>query len=194
MTSENILPRGSHYILASTLNPPEPCWLNTSLSGATMMPLLSSSRRLLTTSNKAQWVRLFSDEGPALSYVGRVKDKSKYTLTQQEPEVRRSERGSSTAAPLFFPLVLNMTVLRFTSNKILISLCLQYKLGKHRSNALELIQKAPIIEVSGERATCDGGGGALGHPLEYISLQRPGQVKSCIYCGLRFKRKDGSHH
>lgn len=58
-----------------------------------MMPLLSSSRRLLTTSNKAQWVRLFSDEGPALSYVGRVKDKSKYTLTQQEPEVRtRSER------------------------------------------------------------------------------------------------------
>lgn len=69
----------------------------------------------------------------------------------------------------------------------------QYKLGKHRSNALELIQKVPPIEVDGERATCDGGGGALGHPLEYISLQRPGEVKSCIYCGLRYKKKDGAH-
>ena len=36
----------------------------------------------------------------------------------------------------------------------------EYKLGKHRSNALELIEKVPIIEVEGERAICDGGGGA----------------------------------
>lgn len=41
----------------------------------------------------------------------------------------------------------------------------QYKLGKHRSNALELIQKVPPIEVDGDIAVCDGGGGALGHPL-----------------------------
>lgn len=41
--------------------------------------------------------------------------------------------------------------------------------------------------VEGERAICDGGGGALGHPIEYISLQRPGDVKSCIYCGLKYK-------
>ncbi|KAL3761864.1 hypothetical protein ACHAWU_009029 [Discostella pseudostelligera] len=46
----------------------------------------------------------------------------------------------------------------------------QYKLGKHRSNALELINKVPPIEVSGDMAICDGGGGALGHPVEYIKV------------------------
>jgi NADH dehydrogenase (ubiquinone) Fe-S protein 6 len=65
----------------------------------------------------------------------------------------------------------------------------EYKLGKHRSNALELIERIPVIEVEGEFAICDGGGGPLGHPLEYISLQRPGVVERCKYCGLRFACK-----
>jgi NADH dehydrogenase (ubiquinone) Fe-S protein 6 len=65
----------------------------------------------------------------------------------------------------------------------------EFTLGKHRSNALELVEKHAIVEVEGERAICDGGGGALGHPLEYISLQRPGVVEQCKYCGLRFGSK-----
>ena len=65
----------------------------------------------------------------------------------------------------------------------------QYKLGKHRSNAMELVHKVPIIEVDGEMAICDGGGGALGHPLEYISLARPGSVEYCKYCTLRYTQK-----
>ena len=69
----------------------------------------------------------------------------------------------------------------------------QYKLGKHRSNALELIQKVPPIEVEGDMAVCDGGGGALGHPLEYIKIgYRGGEPVSCIYCGLRYVQK-GAH-
>merc|ERR1719223_1735535 len=73
----------------------------------------------------------------------------------------------------------------------------EYKLGKHRSNALELIQKQPIIEVEGNMAVCDGGGGALGHPLEYIKLyprpdSKDGAV-SCIYCGLKYRKKGGGH-
>jgi NADH dehydrogenase (ubiquinone) Fe-S protein 6 len=70
----------------------------------------------------------------------------------------------------------------------------EFKLGKHRSNVLELIEQVPIIEVDGERAICDGGGGPLGHPLEYISLQRPGLVEKCKYCGLRFKSKAWAAH
>mmetsp|Transcript_49528 Transcript_49528/g.55306 ORF Transcript_49528/g.55306 Transcript_49528/m.55306 type:complete len:134 (-) Transcript_49528:176-577(-) len=70
----------------------------------------------------------------------------------------------------------------------------EFKLGKHRSNALELIMKVPIVEVEGEMAVCDGGGGALGHPLEYISLQRPGIVERCKYCGLRFGSKAWALH
>lgn len=66
---------------------------------------------------------------------------------------------------------------------------MQYKLGKHRSNAIDLVHKVPIIEVDGEMAVCDGGGGALGHPIEYISLQRPGSVNYCKYCALRYTQK-----
>lgn len=69
-----------------------------------------------------------------------------------------------------------------------------YKLGKHRSNGLELIQKVPPIEVEGDVAVCDGGGGALGHPLEYIKVgNRNGEPVSCIYCGLRYVQKASDH-
>jgi len=69
-----------------------------------------------------------------------------------------------------------------------------YKLGKHRSNALELIQKVPPIEVEGDMAVCDGGGGALGHPLEYIKVgYRGGKPVSCVYCGLKYVQKAGGH-
>jgi NADH dehydrogenase (ubiquinone) Fe-S protein 6 len=54
---------------------------------------------------------------------------------------------------------------------------------------MELVHKVPIIEVDGEMAVCDGGGGGLGHPYEYISLARPGSVEYCKYCALRFTQK-----
>eukprot|EP00550_Attheya_septentrionalis_P013066 CAMPEP_0198303068 /NCGR_PEP_ID=MMETSP1449-20131203/56696_1 /TAXON_ID=420275 /ORGANISM="Attheya septentrionalis, Strain CCMP2084" /LENGTH=93 /DNA_ID=CAMNT_0044005553 /DNA_START=498 /DNA_END=779 /DNA_ORIENTATION=- len=69
-----------------------------------------------------------------------------------------------------------------------------YTLGKHRSNAMELIEKQPVIEVEGHMAVCDGGGGAMGHPLEYIKVgHMHGAVKKCIYCGLKYKQKAGGH-
>jgi len=77
-----------------------------------------------------------------------------------------------------------------------------YKLGKHRSNALEMIEKQTVIEVEGNMAVCDGGGGVLGHPLEYIKLgarmdyDERGEAAGvrCIYCGLRYRSKGGGHH
>jgi NADH dehydrogenase (ubiquinone) Fe-S protein 6 len=66
----------------------------------------------------------------------------------------------------------------------------------HRSNAEELVAKVPIIEVAGHVALCDGGGGATGHPIEYIKLdKREGHsAATCNYCGLRYKMAAGSHH
>ena len=67
-----------------------------------------------------------------------------------------------------------------------------YAKGKHRSNALELIEKQPVIEVEGDMAVCDGGGGVLGHPLEYIKIgSNGGKPVSCIYCGLKYQQKGG---
>lgn len=34
--------------------------------------------------------------------------------------------------------------------------------NRHRSNAMELIARVPVIEVDGHVAMCDGGGGATG--------------------------------
>ena len=48
-----------------------------------------------------------------------------------------------------------------------------------------------IIEVDEDVATvhCDGGGGALGHPLVYYTFA-PGQTAiECGYCGRRFVRR-----
>jgi NADH dehydrogenase (ubiquinone) Fe-S protein 6 len=74
----------------------------------------------------------------------------------------------------------------------------QFKDGEFRSNAEKLISKVPVIEVEGYTAICTGGGGALGHPTEYIQLNTvtPGEVATCKYCGLRFVHKHGSggHH
>ncbi|CAM9468175.1 unnamed protein product [Phaeothamnion confervicola] len=68
-----------------------------------------------------------------------------------------------------------------------------YKFGKHRSNAEELIDQFPVIEVDRGVAICDGGGGALGHPLEFIQLATVSdKPQTCKYCGLRFARKN--HH
>jgi len=64
----------------------------------------------------------------------------------------------------------------------------------HHSNAEKLINSVGVIKVKGSMAICDGGGGSLGHPIEYIQLELQNQVPSiCKYCGLRYV-KDDHHH
>jgi NADH dehydrogenase (ubiquinone) Fe-S protein 6 len=67
-----------------------------------------------------------------------------------------------------------------------------YDHGIFRSNAEKLVNQVPVIEVNGHTAVCDGGSGALGHPIEYIQLDTVSDKPAvCKYCGLRFKMK---HH
>lgn len=60
--------------------------------------------------------------------------------------------------------------------------------NKHHSNAQELVNKIAPIKVKGSVAVCDGGGGVLGHPVEYIQLatKTEGKPQVCKYCGLRY--------
>ncbi|XP_037085398.1 NADH dehydrogenase [ubiquinone] iron-sulfur protein 6, mitochondrial-like [Pollicipes pollicipes] len=57
--------------------------------------------------------------------------------------------------------------------------------------AIDLIAQAPPKVCTQSVVSCDGGGGALGHPKVYINLDQPGN-HSCGYCGLRFVKPD--HH
>merc|ERR1712216_974881 len=56
-----------------------------------------------------------------------------------------------------------------------------------KSDAEARIALIPPIAVSSSTARCDGGGGPLGHPVEYIQLntKRP-EPQTCKYCGLTF--------
>jgi uncharacterized Zn-finger protein len=53
------------------------------------------------------------------------------------------------------------------------------------------------VEVEELRVSCDGGGGALGHPRVYLTLSKEGWV-DCGYCDRRFILKEGAtpsgHH
>ena len=65
----------------------------------------------------------------------------------------------------------------------------------HKTNAEELINKMPIIEVDGDVSRCTGVHGMnLGHPVQYIQLDRRHEFTPavCKWCGLRYRRK--AHH
>lgn len=66
--------------------------------------------------------------------------------------------------------------------------------SKWGSNAMDKIHSTAPIEVDADVAICNGGGGALGHPVEYIKLlvsDEDAGPQVCKYCGLKFLRK---HH
>jgi NADH dehydrogenase (ubiquinone) Fe-S protein 6 len=78
--------------------------------------------------------------------------------------------------------------------------------------AMHLVADVPPIESHSRVVSCDGGGGALGHPKVFMNLvghmrayrrarvsaqDKPGN-HACGYCGLRFtlagQPNNGEHH
>lgn len=48
------------------------------------------------------------------------------------------------------------------------------------------------VVVSTKRVACDGGGGALGHPLVYLEMGEDSFIE-CTYCDRRFVLSDHPH-
>ena len=62
-----------------------------------------------------------------------------------------------------------------------------YQHGVHRSQSEQYIKETKVIVVDAHVAICDGGSGALGHPVEYIQLDTVSNEPAvCKYCGLKF--------
>merc|ERR1712130_512703 len=59
--------------------------------------------------------------------------------------------------------------------------------------AVDMVHEEPPTEMTATNVRCDGGG-VLGHPVVYISLEKEGQVKQCMYCSARFVRVAGHGH
>jgi len=47
-----------------------------------------------------------------------------------------------------------------------------------------------VIAVTSKKVKCDGGGGALGHPVVYYDMGEDDFVE-CLYCDRRFVLADG---
>ena len=52
------------------------------------------------------------------------------------------------------------------------------------------VEAPEIVEVEEHTVSCDGGGGALGHPRVYLNLGDDGRI-DCPYCDRQFVLKAG---
>ena len=55
------------------------------------------------------------------------------------------------------------------------------------------IEVPEIVEVEHTKVSCEGIGGALGHPKVYLEMGDEDFVE-CPYCDRRFVLKAGAHH
>jgi uncharacterized Zn-finger protein len=53
------------------------------------------------------------------------------------------------------------------------------------------LESPEIIQVDDVRVACDGGGGPLGHPKVYLSLERGGRIE-CPYCSRLYVLREGA--
>ena len=56
---------------------------------------------------------------------------------------------------------------------------------------MSALQPPETIVTDQHRVSCDGGGGALGHPKVYYEIDRDLGYVECMYCDRRFVLKDG---
>ncbi|HAA91509.1 MAG TPA: zinc-finger domain-containing protein [Rhodospirillaceae bacterium] len=47
------------------------------------------------------------------------------------------------------------------------------------------------IEVTSREVSCDGGGGAAGHPRVFLNMGEKDEV-DCPYCGRQFRLQEGA--
>ena len=52
-----------------------------------------------------------------------------------------------------------------------------------------MAETAEVIQTESAQVSCDGGGGALGHPRVYLQIKPEVGEIECPYCGRRFVLK-----
>jgi uncharacterized Zn-finger protein len=55
-----------------------------------------------------------------------------------------------------------------------------------------MAEPVEIIQVDTTHVSCDGGGGALGHPKVYLQIKESLGQLDCPYCGRRYVLKQGA--
>ena len=84
-----------------------------------------------------------------------------------------------------------MPIIRANSRSIAPGKSLGIVISMGQSQASTQMKPPETIEVDRDRVGCDGGKGALGHPLVYLTVDNSGKV-DCPYCGRRYIRRYGT--
>lgn len=84
-----------------------------------------------------------------------------------------------------------MPIIRANSRSIAPGELLRIVISVGQSQASTRMKPPETIEVDKDRVGCDGGKGALGHPLVYLTMDNSGKV-DCPYCGRRYIRRYGT--
>jgi len=53
------------------------------------------------------------------------------------------------------------------------------------------MEPVEVVEVEKPKVSCEGEGGALGHPRVYLNMGDKREI-DCPYCGRRFVLKEGA--
>ena len=77
-----------------------------------------------------------------------------------------------------------------TSTIAIIDKCRGQRLRNYYSNTRYIMEVEETIIVKKSSVSCDGGGGALGHPKIYLEISDDGEIV-CPYCSRTFKLADG---
>ncbi|OZJ02759.1 hypothetical protein BZG36_03358 [Bifiguratus adelaidae] len=131
---------------------------------------VSSRNRLVCLSS----VRLYSTAQPDIVPVPQSPERKLAQSVNQDKPWSKSQRPKDMA----------MVGPRFEQT--------QLELQPNSLAAIELIAQEPIRYSKDKIVSCNGGGGALGHPKVYINLDKPGS-HACQYCGIRFEKEDHHH-
>ncbi|XP_045141220.1 NADH dehydrogenase [ubiquinone] iron-sulfur protein 6, mitochondrial [Echinops telfairi] len=122
--------------------------------------------------------------GPKADLQGMEAPRSDVAGTQLDPVHNRRKHCTALAIqPFFLPQVYDerdYRQIRFVSRQKEVN----------ENFAIDLVAEQPVSEVESRVISCDGGGGALGHPRVYINLDKETKTGTCGYCGLQFKQ----HH
>lgn len=123
-------------------------------------------------------------------FVGREKEVS-YLRKVEKMYVHESQNISSRSVPFsapvkwkclgrqFKPLCWISVVVSYWSHTVCVKV--------NKNFAINLVAEEPVTDVESRVVSCDGGGGALGHPKVYINLVMPtAWINSLKWCKCQF--------
>ncbi len=66
----------------------------------------------------------------------------------------------------------------------------------HKSDSIQHIKNMQVLDVDADIVRCQGGELGFGHPAVYIKIDTKvkGDIGTCKYCGLKFRKADNHSH